>query len=40
MTVPGEVPGKVPAHDSKAGDTDLSEFSHLETLLWSAVRRS
>jgi hypothetical protein len=28
VPVPGEVPGEIPAHDGKAGDTDLSEFSH------------
>jgi len=25
--MPGEVPREVAAHDSKPGDTDLSEFS-------------
>jgi hypothetical protein len=28
MPMPGEVPGKIAAHDGKAGNTDLSEFSH------------
>jgi hypothetical protein len=28
VAMPGEVPREVAAHDSKSGDTDLSEFSH------------
>jgi hypothetical protein len=28
VTMPGEVPREVATHDSKSGDTNLSEFSH------------
>jgi hypothetical protein len=28
MSMPGEIPCKVATHDGKAGNADLSEFSH------------
>ena len=33
MSVPGKVSREIAAHDGKACDTDLSEFSHFLTTL-------